>query len=37
VDAQHFDRAVCLASSVVGAILDDLHATQETPHAPANR
>jgi hypothetical protein len=35
VDAHHFDRAACLASSLVGGILDDLHATHEPPHAAA--
>jgi hypothetical protein len=35
VDAQHFDRAACVASSVVGTILDNLHAIQEPPHAAA--
>jgi hypothetical protein len=35
VDAHPFDRAACLASSVVGSILDDRHVTQEMPHAAA--
>jgi hypothetical protein len=35
VDALSFDRAACLTSSAVAAILDDLQATQETPHAAA--
>jgi hypothetical protein len=35
VDATPFDRAACLASGAVSSILDDLHATNESPHAAA--